>query len=104
MAKITKNNKPTMHQETKDDHLEIIVLFQINSANLSLATTVKAFLMGQKHLLQNIYQETENNRMNILQRFITTKIRQKKQEEKHMMPAHQIVNSQIAVNDTDEHK
>lgn len=35
-----------MHQETKDDHLEIIVPFQINSANLSLATTVKAFLMG----------------------------------------------------------
>lgn len=29
MAKITKNNKLTMHQETKDDHLEIIVLFQI---------------------------------------------------------------------------
>lgn len=42
--------------------------------------------------------------MNILQRFITTKIRQKKQEEKHMMPAHQIVNSQIAANDIDEHK
>lgn len=35
-----------MHQETKDDHLEILVLFQISSVNLSLATTVKAFLIG----------------------------------------------------------
>lgn len=93
-----------MHQETKDDHLEILVLFQISSVNLSLATTVKAFLIG---INQNRYQETGNNRTNILQRIIAlkkTKIRQKKQKEKHKMPAHQIVNSQIAANDTDEHK
>lgn len=35
-----------MHQETKDNHLEILVLFQISSANLSLAIKEKAFLMG----------------------------------------------------------
>lgn len=34
-----------MHQETKDDNLEILVLFQNSSANLSLAITEKAFLM-----------------------------------------------------------
>lgn len=46
MAKITENNKPKMNQDTKDDNLEILVLFQISSANLSPAITVKAFLMG----------------------------------------------------------
>lgn len=35
-----------MQQETKDDHLEILVLFQISSANVSLGITVKEFIMG----------------------------------------------------------